>query len=121
LKPNPFLSEREKMERQAEKDMIFRPGERQEPPEMSEMENSAKSQKEQEEQSAPNILGPELYELVFGRLDFKIVIENVKIYYEYNHFSHQGVKDLSLQKSFSVLFQLSDFTFTSVKGFFDYC
>lgn len=37
----------------------------------------------------PNILGPELFELITGRLEFKIKIKNLRIYYEDNETMHQ--------------------------------
>lgn len=41
-----------------------------------------RKQKLKEEEQGVNILGPELYEIVFGRLSFKIRLSNIKIYFE---------------------------------------
>jgi len=118
LKQNPFLTEREKVEIQAQKELIFGVGNVTDPDDPEAGKNKPKVE---EDQSMPNILGPELYELIFGRLDFKIRVENIKIYYEYNHTTVSGTQgsDLSLQKSFSVLLHLNRFTLTSVIKLFN--
>jgi hypothetical protein len=40
------------------------------------------------------VLGPELYELVFGRLSFKIRLSNIKIYFENDSRVPRGVNSV---------------------------
>lgn len=77
-------------------------------------------EKSTDDTAPPNVFGPELYELVFGRLDFKIKINNVKIYYENDHTqkSEFGNK-VEFQQSFSIMFNLKGLNLVSVrKNFF---
>lgn len=68
-----------------------------------------------EDPAPPNVMGPELYELVFGRLDFKIKINNVKIYYENDHSQkNQYGNKVEFQKSFSIMFNLKGLNLLSV-------
>lgn len=71
--------------------------------------------KDGEEPAPPNVMGPELYELVFGRLDFKIRINNVKIYYENDHSQKsQFGNKVEFQKTFSIMFNLKGLSLLSV-------
>lgn len=70
-----------------------------------------------EEGPPPNVFGPELYELVFGRLDFKIKINNVKIYYENDHSEKNDFGNkVEFQKSFSIMFNIKGLSLTSVRN-----
>ena len=50
-----------------------------------------------------NILGFDLYEIIFGRLEFKIEISNTKVYLEFDKVRN---KQVAFQESFSALFQI---------------
>lgn len=78
-------------------------------------EMNEKGKDEQSEQAPPNVMGSELYELIFGRLNFQIKINNVKIYYENDHSqkSEFGNK-VEFQKSFSIMFNIKGLNLVSV-------
>jgi len=64
-----------------------------------------------EQESGVNILGPELYQLVFGRLNFKIRFSNIKIYFENDIRVPRGIN--TLPEPFSILIHLRGFSFNS--------
>ena len=70
-----------------------------------------KKKKLKEEEDGVNILGPELYELVFGRLSFKIRLSNIKIYFENDNRVPRGIN--SVDQPFSILLHLRGFSFNS--------
>jgi len=76
-------------------------------------EAKAGKQKKIEDQKKEgfNILGPELWELILGRIDFKIKIQNIKIYLEFEKEKHPLIK---YDDSFSVLFQLKELSLCTV-------
>lgn len=65
----------------------------------------------QEEEEGLNILGPELYELIFGRLSFKIKLSNIKIYFENDSRVPRGIN--TVNHPFSIMVQLKGFQFNS--------
>lgn len=58
-----------------------------------------------------NILGPELYELIFGRLNFKIRLSNIKIYLENDTRVPRSLN--TFDKPFSIALILKNFNFSS--------
>lgn len=58
-----------------------------------------------------NILGPELYELIFGRLNFRIRLSNIKIYLENDTRFPRSMN--SLDKPFSIALVLKNMNFSS--------
>ena len=76
---------------------------------MKELEK--KKQMTQSSEEGINILGPELYELIFGRLNFKIRLSNIKIYLENDTRIPRNLN--TLNKSFSIALVLKNFNFSS--------
>lgn len=60
--------------------------------------------------SGLNIFGPELNELLLSRLNFKINLKNIKIFYEYNS---KIDMDFGVNKSFSLCFNINNFKLRS--------
>ena len=59
-----------------------------------------------------NIFGPELNELLLGRLNLKIVFKNIRIYYEYDNTMDL---DFAVKQDFSLCFTIKEFTLQNVK------
>ena len=65
------------------------------------------------EEMTVNILGPELNELLLGRLNFKVIFKNIKVYVEYDR-SQMG-PEYGFGQSFTICLTLKDFRFESVR------
>ena len=66
---------------------------------------------EDKKKSPINVLGPDLFDLLFGRLDFQILIKNVKIYLEFNKIKRP---DLNFPASFSTMLHLKEVSIAAV-------
>ena len=64
-------------------------------------------------QGGLNIFGPELNELLLGRMNFKILIRNFRVYYEYDAMMKLGFQQ---DYSFGLCFSIKDFKFRSVSS-----
>lgn len=61
---------------------------------------------------APNLIGEELFDLIFGRLYFNIKVKNLKIYFE---FDKDKRPNLNFMDTYSLLVQLKEMSINSVK------
>lgn len=108
LSPNQVLKKEDfdawKLERDLKKDYTSLNQEN-----LKELEKKKKQAQSSEE--GINILGPELYELIFGRLNFKIKLSNIKIYLENDTRVPRNLN--TLDKSFSIALMLKNFNFSS--------
>lgn len=58
-----------------------------------------------------NIFGPELNELLLGRLNLKVVFKNVRIYYEYDTMMDL---EFGVKSKFSLCFTIKEFSLQNV-------
>ena len=110
LQPNPYLNDFEKQEIEARKEAIKNRI-------MHKPQQNPRNRQDEEEEEPVNILGSDLYELIFRRLEFFIDIEDVVIYYEYDKRNKMNSLDKtgSFKNSFSLMFNMKGLSFRSVR------